>query len=491
MSGNAGQPAVASKGIAGAARAVAGAGAAFSSYDGIGLAELIRTKQVTAGEVVEDAIRQIEVLNPKLNAVIHKTYDRARRRAATVGECPFAGVPFLVKDNATIAGIELTRGSRALRGEVSDRTAPLFAAAENTGLILLGVTNMPELGLLDGTESALYGPTRNPWNPDYSPGGSSGGSAACVAAGLVPLAHGTDGGGSIRIPASHCGLFGLKVSRGRLLLGRFDVPVWERLVDGCISRSVRDTAMYLALLEDPATPLPKLGFVSGPCSRRLKIAMMDEGMRGEAPDPDVRAAITATAQICRDLGHTVDAARPPLDQAKLGDAARQVANIEVARAVDAIAEANGPGRLEDGFEARALALREEALRKGPFEQQIGAALPVLTAGTAVLDQFLQQWDVLLSPVVRAPAFKIGMRDQATIPFRVLDRMVNDHVAYTTLHNICGTTAMSVPLNWDSQGLPIGSHFAARAGAEATLLALAYELEEAYPWANRRPHIFVV
>ena len=478
---------VASKSIAGVARPAAGALPGFSAYD---LAGLIRTKQVTAGEVVEETIRNIEALNATLNAVIHKTYDRARQRASAVGDGPFAGVPFLVKDNATIAGIELTQGSRALRGNVPDRTAPFFAAAESSGLIVLGVTNMPELGLLDGTENALYGSTRNPWNPDYSPGGSSGGSAACVAAGLVPLAHGTDGGGSIRIPASHCGLFGLKASRGRLLPGRFNAPPWERMVDGCISRSVRDSATYLALLEDPGTPLPKLGFVSARSSPRLKIALMEEGMRGQAPDPEIRAAIAATAQLCRDLGHTVDAARPPLDQAKLADAARQVANIEVARTVDAIAKAKGITRLESVFESRALAMREEALRNGVFGRQIAAALPVLAAGTAVIDQFLRKWDVLLSPVVRAPVFKIGMRDQAAIPFTVLDQIVDDYVAYTALHNICGTPAMSVPLNWDSKGLPIGSQFSARLGAETTLLALAYEIEEARPWANRRPSIFV-
>jgi amidase len=462
---------------------------ALSELSSCDLAALIRTRQITAREVIEETIRHIEALNATLNAVIHKTYDRARQRASTVGDGPFAGVPFLVKDNATIAGIELTRGSRALRGHVPDKTTSFFAAAENCGLIVLGVTNMPELGLLDGTENALYGPTRNPWNLDYSPGGSSGGSAACVAAGLVPLAHGTDGGGSIRIPASHCGLFGLKASRGRLLRGRFNASPWERLVDGCISRSVRDTAMYLGLLEDPETPLPKLGFISGRSSRRLKIAMTDEGMRGEAPHPEVREAIAATAQLCRELGHTVEPVRPPLDQVKLGDAGRQVANIEVATAVDAIAKAKGITRLEDGFESRALALREEALRKGPFERQIAAALPVLTAGSAMLDQFLQQWDVLLGPVARAPVFKIGLRDQAAIPFKLLDQIVEDYVAYTPLHNISGTPAMSVPLNWDCKGLPIGSQFAARLGSEATLLALAYELEEARPWANKRPRIF--
>lgn len=249
----------------------------LSTYDAMGLAELIRTKQITRREIVEDTIRRIEAINPKLNAVIYKAYDRARKRvSASVGEGPFAGVPFLVKDNATIAGIELTRGSRALQGNIPDKTAPFFAAAESAGLVLLGVTNMPEMGLIDGTENALYGPTRNPWKLDYSPGGSSGGSAACVAAGVVPLAHGTDGGGSIRIPASHCGLFGLKPSRGRLLSGNFDAPPWPRLVDGCLSRTVRDTAMYLSLLESPKTRLSKLGFISGTSSRRLKIAVMYE-----------------------------------------------------------------------------------------------------------------------------------------------------------------------------------------------------------------------
>src|SRR5258708_39133972 len=237
---------------------------ALSSYDAMGLAELVRTGQITSREIIEDTIRKVEAINPRLNAVIYRTYDTARQRALEpFGHRPFAGVPFLVKDNATIAGVRLTRGSRALRGNVPDRAAPFFAAAENAGLVLLGVTNMPEMGLIDGTENVLYGPTRNPWNLDYSPGGSSGGSAACVAAGVLPLAHGTDGGGSIRIPASHCGLFGLKASRGRLLPGNFGTAPWQTLVDAGLTRTVRDTAMYLSVVEDPNTQLPKIGFMSG------------------------------------------------------------------------------------------------------------------------------------------------------------------------------------------------------------------------------------
>jgi len=462
----------------------------LSSYDAMGLAELIRSKQIAPAEAVEDTIRKLEAVNPTLNAVIYKTYDRARRRAAEpVGDGSFAGVPFVVKDNATIAGVRLTRGSRAQRDNVPDKTAPFFAAAERAGLILVGVTNMPEMGLIDGTENVLYGPTRNPWNLDYSPGGSSGGSAACVAAGVLPLAHGTDGGGSIRIPASHCALFSLKASRDRLLAGNFTTPAWPRLVDAGLSRSVRDTAMYLSVVEDPNSRLPKLGFVPGKSPTRLKIALLYEGMQGQSPHQAVRQAVADTARLCGELGHTVEEVTPPLDQAALAAAARRVARVEVAKAVDAIAKAAGLARLEDGFESRALGLREEALRNGPFDQQISGALPVLAAGTAALDRFFQEWDVLLTPVLRTPIYKIGMRDQTKFSFQALEGILRDYVAYTQLHNICGTTAMSVPLHWDADGLPIGSQFAARAGAEATLLALAHELEEARPWAGKRPPLF--
>ena len=250
-------------------------------------------------------------INPTLNAVICKTYDRALRQCASAvaHDGLFAGVPFLVKDNATIAGVASTRGSRSLVSNVPERTAPFFTATERAGFVLLGVTNMPEMGLIDGTENVLYGPTRNPWNLAYSPGGSSGGSAACVAAGILPLAHGTDGGGSIRIPASHCGLFGLKASRGRLLPGSFANATWPRLVEGGLSRTVRDTAAYLSATEDPGTPLPKLGFVSGKSPTRLKIAVMFDGMQGQAPHPDVRKAVVGAAELCRELGHTIGEAR--------------------------------------------------------------------------------------------------------------------------------------------------------------------------------------
>src|SRR5688572_28888232 len=422
----------------------------FSRYDALGLAELVRTNQVTPAELIEDAIRKIEAFNPKLNAIVCKTYDRARHGASVVArDGVFAGVPLVVKDNATIGGIPSTRGSRALRDNVPDRTAPFFGAAARAGFVLVGVTNMPEMGLIDGTENVLYGPTSNPWNLAYSPGGSSGGSAACVAAGILPLAHGTDGGGSIRIPASHCGLFGLKASRGRLLQGNFANAAWPRLVEGALSRTVRDTAAFLSVAENPETPLPKLGLVSDKSPGRLKIAVMFEGMQGQAPHSEVTKAVVDAAQLCRALGHTTVETKPPLDQSALNEAAQQVAAIDVAKAVDAIARENGIARLEDGFESRALGLREQALRKGPFDSQIAAALPILEAGTAALDRFFQQWDILLSPVLREPVFKTGMRNQGVFSFRELDDMLRDYVAYTSLHNICGTTAMSVPLHWDA------------------------------------------
>lgn len=463
----------------------------FSSYDATGLAELIRSKQITAADAVEDTIRKIEAINPKLNAVIHKTYDRARQQlAAGVGDGPFAGVPFLVKDNATIAGVRLTRGSRAFRDNVPDKTAPFFTAIERAGFVLVGVTNMPELGIIDGTENLLYGATHNPFNLDYSPGGSSGGSAACVAAGVLPLAHGTDGGGSIRLPASHCGLFALKASRGRLLPGGFGSPPWPRLVEAGLSRTVRDTALYLSVAEDPNTPLDKLGFVSRKSPQRLKIAVVFDDAGGQAPHSEVRSAIADTASLCQELGHSVEETRLPFDQGKLHAAAQRVASVAVAKLVDATAKERGIAQLEDAFEPRALGVREEALRNGPFDAQIAEAIPVLKEGTMALDRFFQEWDVLLSPVARTPVFKIGMRDQAKFSYQELEDILRDYVAYTALHNICGTTAMSVPLHRDSNGLPLGSQFAARMGAEATLLSLAYELEEARPWAGKRPLNFV-
>jgi amidase len=261
------------------------------------------------------------------------------------------------------------------------------------------------------------------------------------------------------------------------------------LVDGCLSRTVRDTARYLSAAEDLETRLPKLGFVSGKSPRRLKIAVMYEGMQGQLPHPEVRKAIDDAAQLCRDLGHVVDEATVPLDQAMLSDAAERVGAVEVARAMDTIAKATGLTAFEDNFESRALGLREEALRRGLFDQQIAAALPILKAGAAALDQFFQRWDVLLSPVVREPIFRSGMRDQGKFAFQELGALVRDYAAYTSLHNICGATAMSVPLCWDREGLPFGGQFAARIGAEATLLELAYELEEARPWTSKRPSIF--
>jgi amidase len=233
-----------------------------------------------------------------------------------------------------------------------------------------------------------------------------------------------------------------------------------------------------------------LGFVSGKAPKRLKIALSFEGAEGQVPDPQVRAAIANTANLCGELGHQVSEPKLPIDQPRLHAAAKQVTSISVAQLVDATAKVHGLARLEDGFESRAIGVREEALRNGPFDTQIAEALPILKEGTAALDRFFQEWDVLLTPVARTPVYKIGMRDEVKFSFDELEDILRDYVAYTALHNICGTTAMSVPLHWDSNGLPLGSQFAARMGGEATLLSLAYELEEARPWAAKRPPIFV-
>jgi amidase len=244
--------------------------------------------------------------------------------------------------------------------------------------------------------------------------------------------------------------------------------------------------MFLSIVEDPNTKLPKLGFISEKAARRLRIGLAYEGMNGQAPHHEIRNAIAETARLCRELGHTVSEVTLPLDQKQVLDAFVKLWAVSAANAVDALARAKGVAKLEDGFEAWALGLRDEALKRGPRDEQVASVLPVFEAATSSLDRFFQEWDVLLTPVLAAPVFKTGARDTTKVPFEKLKQEIFEYIPYTPLHNICGTAAMSVPLSWDSNGLPVGSQFAARMGSEEKLFALAYELEEARPWRDKRP-----
>ena len=476
-----------------AAAALAGAGLKpvfardqFAGLDLIAQAELVRRKEVTSLELVNAAIARIESVNPKLNAVVTKMYDIARERAKSqLPEGPLSGAPYLIKDLNDIAGARTTMGSR-LATHIATRNNLMPQKALDAGLVVVGKSNTPEFGLLATTESLLLGPAHNPWALDHSTGGSSGGSACAVAAGIVPAAHASDGGGSIRIPASCCGVFGMKPSRGRMNFGASEKMPGDIAVENCVSRTVRDSAMVFSLSEDNSgtAPLKPTGFVTGPRKKRLRIAFGTGTYFGNEPHPDVKAAVEVTAKLCRDLGHDIIDAKNPVHGEAFIDAFLTVWASGPAELVQ-LAESKHLNP-HDVLEPWTTSLADFYLKKpkGSLEK----ALAVFRDTEAQVDAFMADYDAWLTPVLAAPPPKLG--EQApTVPFQTLYDRVVHYVAYTPIHNVAGTPAMSVPLGMSSDNLPVGSQFAAAKGGEGLLYALAYELEAAKPWAGRHPGVF--
>jgi amidase len=472
--------------------------ASLASYDALGLADLIRRKQISPLELVDDVIRRIERVNPKLNAVLTKNFDVEKARARAKGnlrDSLFAGVPVLLKNLQQYKDAQIDSGSRliaqaiAKRGNLTRQNSAFVDAMERAGMIIAGITSSPEFGLIDTTEPVLHGATRNPWNLEYTAGGSSGGTAAAVAAGIVPLAHGNDGGGSIRLPACQCGLFGLKPTRGR-------EPATDRLPEAlaissdlCLSRSVRDTAAFLNAVENKNNPkLAPVGFIDGPAKKRLKIALLMETFRGQPPHAEVEKAIQSTAKLCEKLGHKIEPIKLPINGEEFIDAFIGLwASGTVPMEAQAKQLLGADTKLDTVLEPWTLGLMEIAKSRSVTNCWQRAA-KVFGEVSAQMETLFQSYDVLLSPVLRTPPHKIGWHDPR-VEFKTLFERVVDNVGYTPLHNACGTTAMSVPLHWTPGGLPVGSQFAAWRGGEATLLRLAYELEAAQPWAKKRPPVF--
>ena len=359
-------------------------------------------------------------------------------------------------------------------------------------MIVTGITNAPEFGLIDTTQPILHGATRNPWNPERTAGGSSGGSAAAVAAGIVPLAHGNDGGGSIRIPSCQCGLFGLKPTRGREL-GNGGMGGGNEALnissDLCLSRSVRDTAAFLNIVENKNHPsLQPVGYVTSASKKRLKIALILETFEGKRPDPAVEKATRAAAKLCDQLGHHVQESKLDIDGREFIDAFIGFWASDTLQLEALVAKLLGKGvKPEDVFEPWTLGLIDLAKTRGP-EACVRRAIKTFGDVSARMDKMFQSYDVILSPVMRTPPYLIGWH-APTIEFTTLLPRVLDDVGYTPLHNAVGSTAMSVPLEWTTDGLPVGSQFAAWRGGEPTLLQLAYELEAAQPWAGKHARIF--
>lgn len=459
----------------------------LNQMDGVEIGARIGAGDITAGEATENAITNIEALNSKINAVVTPTFDKAREKAS--GAAPngvFAGVPFLLKDLMDYEGVRMTSGSNLFKDNISDWTPPLIEAFEESGLNILGKTNTPEFGLLATTESLALGPCRNPWNLDHSTGGSSGGSAAAVASGMVPLAQSSDGGGSIRVPASCCGVFGLKPSRGRMKQTSKQPMPGDIGVRHVISRSVRDTAAAHAIGEvtDASGIFAPTGLIEGPSARRLKIAFGTKNYLGDEPDADVKLAIEETAKLCEDLGHEIIPVDNPIEGQPFIDHFLTI-------------WASGPAELKAMIEAQAGVPTEQTGLLEPWtlgladyfnakpDGAMASALAHFGEVTQQMIEWIEPYDVWLTPVLNSAPPKIG--EQApTVDFETLYERTIHYVSYTPLHNATGMPGMSVPLSWNENGLPIGSQFAAPLGAEGTLLALAFELEQAKPWAEKRP-----
>jgi amidase len=488
----------------------------YDRLDATDLAALVRRKEVSPPELVEAAIERVEARNPPLNAVIARSYDRARQQArGALPEGPFRGVPFLLKDMLAVeGGICTTNACTFFQGFAPKLDSELVHRLKAAGLLIVGKTNTSEMGILPVTEPRLYGPTRNPWNTAYTPGGSSGGSAAAVAARMVPMAHGGDGGGSIRIPASCCGLFGLKPTRGRNPMGPYVGEGWHGIaVEHALTRSVRDSA---ALLD--ATHGPDLGapYVAPPPARpyaeevrrepgKLRIAFTTRSLLGSAVHPDCVEAVRRAAELCEKLGHSVEEDAPGIDRRALSKAFLVLIAAETAAEIDGAAEAMDKRPRARDFEPGTWMLAQIG-HKFRADELARAVHRVRAAGRELAGWF-EKRDAFLTPTLAAPPLKVGALDQKpaeklalavlrAFPSEMAMRKLLDQIAeqafefaaFTPLANLTGQPAVSVPLHWNGEGLPIGSHFFGRFGDEATLLRLAGQLEQAQPWAHRRPDL---
>ena len=467
----------------------------FARYDGLGLAELVRRREVTPAEVLEAAVSAVEARNHDINAVVCRLYDQARAAiAAGLPAGPFTGVPYLLKDlGAHYQGAVTSYGGVLFKDFVVDHDSEITRRLKRAGLVIFGKTNTPELGLASSTEPRLFGPTRNPWNLAHSAGGSSGGSAAAVAAGMVPMAHATDGGGSIRIPASACGLFGLKPTRARNPMGPDAGEGWGGASVGhAVTRTVRDSA---ALLD--ATSGPDLGdpYWAPPPARpfleevrrdpgRLRIAIATSPWNRQPVDPECAEAARAAGRLCERLGHTIEEASPVIDAAALGAATLIVIGGNLRAAMEARAAALG--RALDPSDVERItwlrAMDGHTARAADYARAIG----VMHRTGRTVAPFFERFDVLLTPTMCRPPHPLGVIDMMTTDPEQYGQAVLGTIGFTSLFNSCGSPAMSVPLAWSRAGLPLGVQFAAGFGDEATLFRLGAQLEAAQPWAERRP-----
>ena len=485
----------------------------YIHHDAVGLAQLIRNGDAHPRDLIAAAISRIETLNPQINAVIHKLYDRANAAAEDLPDGPFRGVPFLIKDLlAHIEGIPTTGGSRYLRDFIPDHDTELVSRYRTAGLVFLGKTSLPEFGLMGVTEPELFGTTHNPWDLERTPGGSSGGAAAAVAARFVPAAHAADGGGSIRIPASACGLFGLKPSRGRVPLGPQLGDSWMGLVqEHAITRTVRDSAALLDAVDGSDVGAP---YAAPPKDRpfaeeakidpaRLRVAFTDRALFGNETHSDCAAAVRDAAGLMEELGHDVTEATPEYDKRGLTLAYLRIVASSVAADLSHYERATGRKPTPDQFEIETWMMALIG-RKTPASM-LASDLALIGRATRGIGRFFARYDLLLTPTLAHPPVLIGelatsasdrnaMKALMKLPVRKLLDKALDQLATealnatpnTMLFNQTGQPAASIPLYWNEGGLPLGVQAVVGFGREDLLFRVAGQLERARPWADRLP-----
>lgn len=491
----------------------------YENWDAVRIAELIRNGELSPRLVASAAIERIERWNPQLNAVIHRTYERGLQQAErSPNGTPLSGVPFLLKDlGQSWAGVPTRAGSRATEGFLPSLTTTLTQRYLDAGLVILGKTNTPEMGMAPVTEPELFDVTRNPWNLDTTAGGSSGGAAAAVAAGMVPVAHGSDGGGSIRIPASNCGLFGLKPTRARTPHGPVMAESWYGLsVNHVLSRTVRDSALLLDLTQGPepgdayaAPPPPEsyLAEVTTPTGP-LQIGVINGSILGDSIQWECQAAVDETRKLLESLGHQISELTLPINAAVLSEALVVLAAADMANGLNQLDQLMGRKKPDPKlYELQTWTLSLVG-HKLSAAQVSAAMFEVRTAGR-ILGRIMENYDLLLSSTLSRTPWAHGqlqptelermvMRGLRRFPLtsvihRIvhrLSRRLTEPIPNTPLFNVTGQPAMSVPLHWTADHLPVGVQFVGRFGDETTLFRLAGQLEDSRPWFDRRPPLVV-
>lgn len=490
----------------------------YDQYDGLGLAGLVQRRECSASELLEEAITRTGLINPKINAVIRPMYEIARVRAEQPLAGPFAGVPFLLKDLiASYAGVEMTNGSRFYRGHVPKADCEYVKRIKSAGLNVFGKTNTPEFGITPSTEPDFTGPCRNPWDPLYSPGGSSGGAAAAVAAGILPMASASDGGGSIRIPASCTGLFGLKPTRGRVPSGPDQPDGWFNFIaEHVVSRTVRDSAHMLdALAGDYPGQLMKCPPAKGRFAdaltkkpKKLKVAWSVDPALGDSLHPECKQGVLETVLLLQEMGHVCEEIKVlPIPKHDFIYAYSVLVASELAGTLMEGEKVLGRKGRSSDFEPRTWALMK--LGRSFHGGDVASAVWTIAQFSRQWMTFMEQYDVLLTSTLGTPPCKVGeLRPTPAemVQFKALSNLpiggiakqkdfvirnglrVFNYCSQTMPANVTGQPSMSVPLHWTQQGLPVGMMFTARHGDESTLLNLAAQLEEARPWFDRRAHL---